>query len=125
MANSNSKALIRRYVVWAYKSTKESFDRLERKTTQLMVDEYILAAFKKFPSKSKDEEYAAQVEEFKQYVAKKREQPVPPGKYLYLQQRLSAVEGAIKHFLGAAELKKIQAAYEEEFTRRIWESKDH
>ena len=33
--------LVRRYLLWAYKSTREDFERIERKTTQLIVDEYI------------------------------------------------------------------------------------
>ena len=36
-----------------------------------------------------------------------------------------AVDAAIKYFLGAKEQAKIRLAYEEEFVRRIWESKDH
>lgn len=40
------KDLIRRYLLWAFKTTKESFERIERKTTQLMVDEYILERIK-------------------------------------------------------------------------------
>jgi hypothetical protein len=38
---------------------------------------------------------------------------------------LDALEAAIKHFLGAGELVAIEALFEEEFTRRIMESKDH
>lgn len=118
------KALIRRYLIWAYKSTKESFDRLERKTTQLMADEHILRALSGKKTKG-GEGYDKLVDEFKEYIAKKKQQPVPQGQYLYLRDRLDAVEGAIKHFLGAKELNSIRAGYEEEFTRRIWGSKDH
>jgi len=38
--------LIRRYLLWFFKTTKESFERIERKTTQLMVDEYVLGRIK-------------------------------------------------------------------------------
>ena len=117
------KALLRRYLVWAYKSTKESFDRLERKTTQLLADEYILKQLLK--TKASGEEYEQLVGEYKDYIAKKRQMPVPQAQHRYLKNRLQAVEAAITHFLGHKELGKISAAYEEEFTRRIWESKDH
>lgn len=111
------KALIRRYLLWAYKSTKESFDRLERKTTQLMADEYIWGKL--------SDKKAPLALEFKDYIAKKKSQPVPQDQYAYLKDRLQAVEAAIKYFLGVKELNRIRAGYEEEFTRRIWEAKDH
>jgi len=104
-------------LTWAYKSTKESFDRLERKATQLMADEYI---WQKLSDKR-----AGPALEFKAYIAKKKAQPVSAQQYSYLKDRLNAVEEAIKHFLGVKELNNIRAGYEEEFTRRIWESKEH
>jgi hypothetical protein len=119
--------LIRRYLIWAYKSTKESFDRLERKTTQLMADEYILSRLAKSPRRQPDIEpqYSKLVGEFKEYIARKKSQPIDAAQHAYLRDRLNAVEVAIKDFLGAKELHQIHAAYEAEFTRRIWESKDH
>lgn len=118
------KDLIRRYLTWGYKSTKESFDRLERKTTQLMADKHILAALSK-SSGPRGEGYDQEVQAFKEYVADKRQQKVPAGKHAYFRDRLKAVESAIVHFLGRRDLNAIKRAYEQEFTRRIWESKDH
>jgi hypothetical protein len=115
------KALVRRYLVWAYKSTKESFDRLERKTTQLLADEFILG---RLPRKG-SEGYLKLVDGYKEYIAKKKENPIDPAQHEYLKNRLDAVEEAIRKFLGAKELARIEAAYEEEFTRRIWEARDH
>ncbi len=117
------KALIRRYLTWAYKSTKESFDRLERKTTQLLADGHILRELLK--QKGKGREYAALVGEYKDYISKKAAAPVPEAQYTYLKNRLFAVEKTIVHFLGRKELERMRAAYEEEFTQRIWESKEH
>lgn len=123
---SGFKPLVRRYLTWAYKSTKEAHDRLERKTTQLMVDEYIWQAIsRKSAPKAGRGAYEAKIKEFRQYIAEKKAREVPAGEYRYLSDRLEAVEGAIKHFLGAAQLRRIRADYEKEFTRRIWESKDH
>ena len=47
-------------------STKESFDRLERKATQLQVDDFILRSLLK--KKRVDGEYALLMSEFKDYI---------------------------------------------------------
>ena len=120
--------MIRRYLLWAYKSTKENFERIERKTTQLTVDEYILS----YLSKNKHETPEA----FKTYIADKRKDELRlkfvdahrkklHPEYVYLKNRLAAIEAAIKYFLGGKELKHIQKLFEEEFTRRILEARDH
>ena len=118
------KALIRRYLLWAYKSTKESFERIERKTTQLIVDEYVLADLLK-NNKSMPEGYEDLLGEFKTCIANKRAAKHPQAQYMYLKNRLAAIEKAIKFYLGAKELKVIEGLYEEEFTRRILEARDH
>ena len=126
--NAGRQHLIRRYLLWAYKSTKESFERIERKTTQLTVDEFIL----KYLFKHKYEIPPA----FKTYISDKRKdelklkfvdgdkQKLHP-EYVYLKDRLEAIEAAIAYFLGAKELRQIQELYEKEFTRRILEARDH
>jgi hypothetical protein len=114
------KNLVRRYLLWAYKSTKESFERIERKGTQLLVDEYILAHLTKHKCEVP--------EDFKTYIADKRKDEVKlksGGEYLYLKNRLKAITDAIKYFLGKNELKRIEQSYEEEFTRRILEAREH
>lgn len=126
--SSSHKNLIRRYLLWAYKSTKESFERIERKTTQLMADEFILDYFSKHRLDLP--------EEFRQYVAAKRQDETKlkfsDGKrsryhpqYLYLKNRLAAIEAAVEHFLGKAELGRFEKLFEGEFTRRILEARDH
>jgi hypothetical protein len=123
-----SRNLVRRYLLWAYKSTRESFERIERKSTQLLVDEYILG----YLSKNKCEIPA----EFKSYIAQKRQEELElkfsdadkkklHPEYVYLKDRLAAIEAAIKYFLGAKELKRTAQLFEEEFTRRILEARDH
>ncbi len=133
------KALVRRYLLWAYKTTKESFERIERKTTQLIVDEYILGSLVKAKGKvplSGKDGYNKLVDEFKDYINSKRADELKlkffgaEGKnlhpnYMYLRDRLEAIKGAIRHFLGAKELRTIEALYEKEFTLRILQAKDH
>jgi hypothetical protein len=130
-------ALTRRYLVWCYKTTKESLDRIDRKFTQATVDRFILDELsRKKPSGSAKEDYKKLVDDFKIYIEQKeneglrqkfvdgRNKELHP-EYLYLTYRLEAVESAIRHFLGPQELPHIHRLYEEEFTRRILESKEH
>jgi hypothetical protein len=120
--------LIRRYLLWAYKSTKESFERVERKTTLLIVDEFILDYFSR-------NNYQVP-RGFKTYIADKRKEQLKlkyaatgrkklHPEYVYLRNRLAAIEAAIRYFLGGNELKRIAGLYEAEFTRRILEARDH
>ena len=132
------KNLIRRYLIWCYKTTKEDLDRIDRYFTQLTADKKILAALRKaqYPRGSGAEEFRRKVDDFETYMLAKEKRvldqkfsdvkavEVRP-EYWYLQERLKAVEGAIKEFLGVKELRKIAALYEEEMTRRILEAREH
>lgn len=133
--NTEHKDLIRRYLLWAYKTTKESFERIERKTTQLIVDERILRSLKS-SSKSSDRVDDSFIKEFETYIANKAADEIRQKytgadkktlhpQYLYLKRRLLAIEEAIVYFLGAAELKRIRALFEAEFTERILKAREH
>ena len=117
------KDLIRRYLLWAYKTTKESFERIERKTTQLTVDEYILkhirAAGGSAPHLIKEYEAYINTKKADEFKLKKDPQ------YVYLKNRLKAIEATIKYFLGAKELKTMRSMYEQEFTARILQAREH
>ena len=127
---ANEKNLMRRYLVWCYKTTKEDLDRIDRKFTQLKVDEKILRELKK--AYLKKDKF---VEEYKTYIANKKSDALKAkfegsnhtlaGSYVYLVRRLNAVERAIGFLLGKKELSKIISLYEEEMTRRILESREH
>lgn len=125
----NEKRLIRRYLVWCYKTTKEDLERTDRKFTQLQVDYFILEYLEALSGDLKDS-LARHLGEFRDYIAKKEESAASgkfqdPGKnilraeYLYLRKRFEAVEKAVIHFLGKKELLTIQRLYEAEMTRRI------
>jgi len=45
--------------------------------------------------------------------------------YLYLKNRLTAIEKAIKHFLGPGQMKHIRLLYEQEMTQRILTAREH
>ena len=129
--------LFRRYLIWCYKTTKEDFDRIERKFTQLEVDYFLqkqLSAV--FPGKGLAAGCQAKLDEFAQYIADKEKdamstkyadekQKVLQPEYWYLQARLEAIRKAIKHFLGGKELKKIDDLYEQEMTNRILAAREH
>ena len=123
----NEKNLIRRYLVWCYKSTKEELDRIDRKFTQLKVDDFILS---KLSAKSGAEKRILEksITEFKQYITQKQEsaaaETLTP-QHIYLKNRFSAVEDAAKYFLGAQELAKMVALYEQEMTTRILQAREH
>lgn len=150
--STSHKDLLRRYLLWAYKTTKESFERIERKTTQLMVDEYILKVLNGMPKieapraehlkrstrceAAVHKDYQKLIEEFEQYIARKKEDEVKQKfsngsrralhpQYIYLERRLLAIEEAVKYFLGPDMLKTMKELYEKEFTNRILQAREH
>ncbi|HOW36075.1 MAG TPA: hypothetical protein PL155_06660 [Candidatus Omnitrophota bacterium] len=135
----NEKRLVRRYLVWCYKTTKEELDRIDRKFTQLRVDaiilDYHLGKVNGLPVDLR-QDYLQHIEEFKAYIQKKEEdaasskflksddKPATP-QYVFLANRFAAIKQAISCFLGGSELKTIEALYEEEMTDRILKSREH
>ena len=128
------KHLLRRYLIWCYKTTKEDLDRIDRYFTQLKVDERLLSILKK--EAGHDPVRLKKCEEFKLYMDNKVKNVLPKKfsdvpqqilqpEYWYLQTRLKALEQTIKDVLGPQELKKIVALYEAEMTRRILEAREH
>jgi hypothetical protein len=138
-AKKQEKDLVRRYLLWCYKTTKEDLDWIDRKFTQLKVDRRMLKELMKgFKSVAKIDQDAhlTKIEEFKDYIAKKEERGLKEKflssdqkqlqpQYVYLQNRLHAIQETIVTFLGAKGLRSIQALYEQEMTRRILEAREH
>jgi len=136
MKRRDIKNLKFRYLLWLYKTTKEEFDRLERKFTQADIDKKILRYmgenFNSRDLKSKNEARKL-LKDFKEYIIKKekdgRELKFEGRKlrpeYYYLLLKLRAVEKIIVEDLGRGALKEIKALYEHEMKRRIIEAQDH
>ncbi len=131
---SYEKKLIRRYLIWCYKTTKESFERIERKFTQLLVDDFVADELKSLKG-SIQNDLVDHIVGFEEYMNKKEmsaltekfadpKQGIFNKDYLYLKIRLGAVEKAIVHFLGKRELSAISKLYEEEMTERILNARD-
>lgn len=131
--------LIRRYLIWCYKTTKEDLDRVDRYFTQAMVDDFLiqrLTALKEYASAGLEEPFRKSVDEFITYARQKKENAqkkkftdetksaLHPG-YHYLTARLAAVEEAVIRFLGPKELAAITALYEKEMTVRILQAREH
>ena len=133
----NEKNLIRRYLVWCYKTTKEDLDRIDRYYTQIQVDHFMLDVLKNDKNdKGGGEAYSQLVDNFKIYIATKKNnvdgkkfkdvsRQIPTADYLYLKNRFAAIEKAIIYFLGKNEFKNITKLYETEMTRRILEAREH
>ena len=142
MANTLSltqkeQGLIRRYLLWCYKTTKEELDKIDRYFTQAVVDDYFVERLKSSPEyKAHGVAFCKSVEDFVQYAREKRAKAeekkfadnaraaLAPD-YQYLQARFEAIEQAICHFFDQKELGEIAALYEEEMTERILKSREH
>jgi hypothetical protein len=133
----NDKRLIKRYLYWCYKTTKEDLDRIDRYFTQLEVDQFMLEDLKNARNGYfSEQEYKTLVDDFAKYMTKKKEnvlkqkyadakgQVIHP-QYHYLTKRFTAIERAIHRFLGKEALKEITLAYEEEMTVRILQAREH
>lgn len=127
---SSEKNLIRRYLIWCYKTTKEDLDRVDRKFTQLAVDCRMLSVL------LKKKVGASKIDGFKSYIAQKEKNAFKlkyadenhkslNADYQYLQVRLEAIEESIIFFLGKKALGAIKSLYEQEMTRRILEAREH
>ncbi len=132
------KSLIRRYLLWCYKMTKEELDHIDRKFTQLKVDYEILNTLTQEPLSQKllREKYFQKIAEFKKYILDKEKTAVSQKyldhkkkilqpEYQYLKNRLKVIKKTIVRFLDRKELATIEDLYEREMTRRIIEARDH
>jgi hypothetical protein len=127
MEKSDQKALKKRYLIWFYKTTKEALDKIERKFTQIGIDQIVLKELKK---QDKGKRASKLIAEFEAYVKVKENDGLFlkfEGKdlktdYYFLEIKLRAVEKAILKTLGNAALSEIKALYEKEMTERILKS---
>lgn len=136
MDKRDEKNLKERYLIWLYKTTKETFDRYERKFTQLEIDESILKEMEKelkgsyMPQEKKPLEKL--VNDFRSYIAEKEKaclklkykgKKIDP-EFIFLDIKLESIEKAIIKELGKDGLEKIKAAYQEGMISRILEDKE-
>ena len=129
--------LIRRYLVWCYKTTKEELDKTDRYFTQDLVDDFLTERLKSLPEyKDGGTFFHKSVEDFVRYAREKKgraeekkfadptQKTLHPD-YQYLKARFEAIEQTICHFFDQKELDKIAALYEKEMTERIFKAREH
>ena len=137
MDKKDEKNLEVRYLTWLYKTTKEAFDRYERKFTQLEIDETVLKEMEKefkgsyMPQEKKSLEKLAN--DFRSYIAEKEKdclklkykgKKIDP-EFIFLDVKLNAIEKAIIKEVGADGLEKMRTAYHTEMIKRIIEEKEN
>ena len=136
MKRRDIKNLKFRYLLWLYKTTKEEFDRIERKFTQVGIDKKIMSEMgENFNSRDlkKKNEAKKLLRDFKEYINKKEKDGLElkfegrklKPEYYHLSLKLEAIEKSIVEELGHRGLKEIKALYEHEMMRRIIESQEH
>ncbi|MBF0532977.1 MAG: hypothetical protein HQL23_07785 [Candidatus Omnitrophica bacterium] len=131
---------MRRYLIWCYKTAKEALDRIDRYYTQLEIDQSVLDVLRDCPayiaSGAAGKDFVKRVDDFEVYMREKRRNVDAKkfnagdgkqlsGEYVYLRERMRAIEKAIIRFLGRPELARIHQLYETEMTRRILEAREH
>jgi len=135
MDKQDEKNLKIRYLVWLYKTTKEAFDRYERKFTQLDIDESILKEMEQELKSSYLPQEKKQLEKFingfRNYIAEKEKgclklkykgKKTDPA-FLFLDVKLNSIEKIIQDEFGKESLEEIKESYQQEMLRRILEEK--
>lgn len=130
MEKRDLKNLKKRYLIWLYKINKEEFDKIERKFTQLEIDNFILKELKKEDKAGKLKEFIEGLEAYIQEKEKdglglKYENKELKPQYQFLEGKLKAIEKAIIKELGKKALEEIKVLYEIEMIERILKSTEH
>ena len=137
MNSQDIKNLKKRYFVWLYKTTKEAFDKYERKFTQVEIDKDILIEMENtlMGSYLPHEKVALEkmINSFQEYIAAKEKACLElkyqglrtNPEFIFLDVKLNAIEKLIIKELGRKALEEIKALYEKEMTERILRSTEH
>lgn len=135
MKRDDIKNLKFRYLLWLYRTTKEGFDRIERKFTQVDIDRTIMRYMREHINTRnirRKNEAKKFINDFKEYIDKKEREGRAlkfegrklRAEYYHLSLKLEAIEKAIIEELGNRGLKGVKALYEHEMRRRIIEARE-
>jgi len=137
MNKQDEKNLKKRYFIWLYKAAKETFDKYERKFTQMDIDQDILNEMERelLGSYLPHEKEALQkhINDFQKYIEDKEKacselrdqgKKINP-EFIFSEIKLNAVEKVIIKELGRRGLEEIRSLYEKEMTSRILKSTEH
>jgi hypothetical protein len=137
MDNLDVKNLKKRYFVWLYRTTKEAFDKYERKFTQTEIDKDILQEIENALMGSflphEKAELEKLVNNFQEYIAAKEKACLElkyqglrtNPEFIFLDVKLNAIEKLIVKELGRRGLAEIKSLYEKEMIQRILRSAEH
>ena len=137
MNNQDVKNLQKRYFVWLYKTTKEAFDKFERKFTQVDIDKDILLEMENalMGSYLPHEKAALEklINNFQEYIAGKEKSCLElkyqglrtNPEFIFLDVKLNAIEKLIIKEFGRKALVEVKSLYENEMTRRILRGAEH
>lgn len=127
MDKQDLKNLKKRYLIWLYKITKEALDKIERKFTQLEIDNFILKELRKEDGSGKLKKF---IDDLEAYI-KDKEKDGQSLKYEnkevkpdcdFLELKVKAIEKAIIKELGKEALQEVKLLYEIEMIERILKS---
>jgi hypothetical protein len=137
MNSQDVKNLKKRYFIWLYKQAKETFDKYERKFTQVDIDNDILQEMERelLGAYLPHEKDALQkhINDFQKYIENKEKacselrdqgKKINP-EFIFSEIKLDAVEKVIVKDLGRRGLEEIKSLYEKEMTERILKSTEH
>lgn len=137
MNNQDIKNLKKRYFIWLYKTTKEAFDKYERKFTQIDIDKDILLEMENMLLGAylphEKEALAKLINNFRDYISSK-EKACMELKYqnkktnpdfIFLDMKLNTIEKLITKELGKRALEEIKSLYESEMIQRILKNTEH
>ena len=122
------RRLVRRYLLWCYKTTREGLDKVDRYYTQEIVDQFVLDYLRKGDDA---DQYRERIDAFADYIREKvhradqkkfvsaEQKEALKEDYAYQKRRLRGIEEAIVYFLGKETMEEIVTLYEQEMTRRI------
>ena len=137
MNSQDVKNLKKRYFIWLYKTTKEAFDKYERKFTQVEIDKDILLEMENtlmgayLPHEKIELE--KMVNSFQEYISAKEKTCLElkyqglrtNPEFIFLDVKLNVLEKLITKELGKKSLEEIKALYEKEMTSRILRGAEH
>lgn len=137
MNKQDVRNLRKRYLIWLYKTTKEEFDKYERKFTQTDIDKDLLMEMENqllgvyLPHEKANLEKF--VNQYREYISGKEKDCLElkyQGKktnpeFIFLDVKLNAVEKLIVKELGRRGLERTKALYELEMAERILRSAEH
>ena len=137
MNSQDIKNLKKRYFIWLYKTTKEAFDKYERKFTQVEIDKDILLEMENVLMGSylphEKVELEKMVNNFQEYISTKEKACLElkyqglrtNPEFIFLDVKLNVIEKLITKELGRKALEEIKVFYEKEMTLRILRGAEH